>query len=307
MELYRQGRANLILNSEPDSAAAEHFHLHGPSVCAMAFRVDDATRAEARAAALLAPPWRERTGTGERPLPAVRAPDGTLIFLIEPGGDGRTLYDDDFVLDPTAEAPDPLLLGIDHVAQALPGGRMDSFVLFYKAVFGFEPQSLWELPDPYGLIRSRALVSRDRSIRLPLNISEGRETATGRFVSAYAGAGVHHLAFGCTDIEDTVSAALARGARMLPIPPNYYDDLMARLDLAPALAAKLQRLHLMYDRDEGGTYFQAYTASFQDRFFCEFVERRGYQQFGAANAGARLAAQAQRRADATLAARLALL
>ena len=307
VELYRQGRANLILNSEPDSAAAEHFHLHGPSVCAMAFRVDDAARAEARAAALLAPPWHERTGAGERRLPAVRAPDGTLIFLVETGNDGRTIFDDDFVLDPLGEAVGVAPVGFDHVAQALPAGRMDSFVLFYKAVFGFAPLPLVELPDPYGLIRSRAVVSAERSIRLPLNISESRETGTGRFVSAYAGAGVHHVALGVADIEDAVAAALARGARLLPIPANYYDDLAARLDLAPELLARLQRLHLMYDRDEAGAYFQAYTASFQDRFFFELVERRGYQGFGAANAGVRLAAQSQRRAEATLAARLALL
>ena len=307
VELYRQGRANLILNSEPDSAAAEHFHLHGPSVCAMAFRVDDAARAEARAAALLAPPWHERTGTGERRLPAVRAPDGTLIFLVETGGDGRTIFDDDFVLDPLGEAVGVAPVGFDHVAQALPAGRMDSFVLFYKAVFGFAPLALVELPDPYGLIRSRAVVSAERSIRLPLNISESRETGTGRFVSAYAGAGVHHVALGVTDIEDAVAAALARGARLLPIPANYYDDLATRLDLAPELLARLQRLDLMYDRDEAGEYFQAYTTAFQDRFFFELVERRGYQGFGAANAGVRLAAQSQRRAEATLAARLALL
>ena len=307
VELYRQGRANLIMNSEPDSAAAEHFHLHGPSVCAMAFRVDDAARAEARAAALLAPPWHERTGAGERRLPAVRAPDGTLIFLVETGNDGRTIFDDDFVLDPLGEAVGVAPVGFDHVAQALPAGRMDSFVLFYKAVFGFAPLPLVELPDPYGLIRSRAVVSAERSIRLPLNISESRETGTGRFVSAYAGAGVHHVALGVADIEDAVAAALARGARLLPIPANYYDDLAARLDLAPELLARLQRLHLMYDRDEAGEYFQAYTASFQDRFFFELVERRGYQGFGAANAGVRLAAQSQRRAEATLAARLALL
>ena len=307
VELYRQGRANLILNSEPDSAAAEHFHLHGPSVCAMAFRVDDAARAEARAVALLAPPWHERTGAGERQLPALRAPDGTLLFLVAPGPGGRTIYDDDFVLDPTLEGAPGVLGGIDHVAQALPGGRMDSFVLFYKAVFGFEPQSLWELPDPYGLIRSRALVSTDGSIRLPLNISESRETATGRFVSSYAGAGVHHVAFGCADIEDAMGALRARGARMLPVPPNYYDDLAGRLEIEPAELERLRRLNLMFDRDEHGTYAQAYTVPFQDRFFCEVVERRGYRQFGAANAGARLAAQAQRRADASLASRLALL
>ena len=307
VELYRQGRANLILNAEPDSAAAEHFHLHGPSVCAMAFRVDDAARAEARAAALLAPPWHERTGAGERQLPAVRAPDGTLIFLVGAGASGRSLYEDDFVLDPTLAAPPPLLERIDHVAQALPAGRMDSFVLFYKAVFGLLPQALVEMADPYGLIRSRALVDAAGTIRLPLNISESRETATGRFVSAYAGAGVHHIAFGCADIEAAVSGLRARGARMLPVPPAYYDDLAGRLELTPAALTRLQRLGLLYDRDEGGTYHQVYTAAFQDRFFCEVVQRDGYSGFGAANAGARLAAQAQRRADSELSDRLALL
>jgi 4-hydroxyphenylpyruvate dioxygenase len=115
------------------------------------------------------------------------------------------------------------------------------------------------------------------------------------------------VALGVADIEDAVAAALARGARLLPIPANYYDDLAARLDLAPELLARLQRLDMMYDRDEAGEYFQAYTTAFQDRFFFELVERRGYQGFGAANAGVRLAAQSQRRAEATLAARLALL
>ncbi len=38
VELYRRGRANLVLNREQDSAAFEHFILHGTSVCAMAVR-----------------------------------------------------------------------------------------------------------------------------------------------------------------------------------------------------------------------------------------------------------------------------
>jgi 4-hydroxyphenylpyruvate dioxygenase len=307
VELYRCGGVNMILNTEPDSAAAEQFHLHGPSVCALGFRVDDAVRASARAAALLAPPWHERTGAGERELSAIRAPDGTLIFLVEAGQAGRSIYDDDFVLDAAVSASGGLI-GVDHVAQALPSGRMDSYVLFYKAVFGFVPEQLWELPDPFGLIRSRAMVSADRAIRLPLNISESRETETGRFVSAYAGAGVHHIAVAAEDIVGAVTGALARGAPMLAIPPNYYDDLTARLDIDDALLGTIRRLNLLYDRDEGGEYLQAYTVSFHDRFFFELVERRGgYQQFGAANAAVRMAAQAQRRADTTLAARLALL
>ena len=72
---------------------------------------------------------------------------------------GRTIYDDDFRLfaDPSQQT---LLTGIDHVAQALPVGRMDNFVLFYRAVLGFMPEQLWEIADPYGLVRSRTMASR---------------------------------------------------------------------------------------------------------------------------------------------------
>lgn len=295
VRLFSQGRVNLVLNAEPDSAAAEHFHLHGPSVCAMALRVDDAARALSRAKALLCPEWRERTGAGERTIPAVRAPDGTLVYLVQPDGSGRSIWEDDFHLIPLDNAGGNASLTIDHVAQALPAGRLDSFVLFYRAVFGLLPEQLWELPDPYGLIRSRAMRSTERSVRLPLNISESRETATGRFVSAYAGAGVHHIAFATDDLPKAIALARGKGARILPIPANYYDDLGARFDLNDAELGQLRELDLLYDQDEGGTFRHAYTETFEDRFFFEFVERRGYEGYGAVNAAVRMAAQAQRR------------
>ena len=288
VDLYRQGRVNLVLNREQDSAASEHFLLHGPSVCAMALRVDDAAAAIARAEALLCPEWREPVGEGERRIPAVRAPDGTLVHLIE--AEGRTIWEDDFDLDPVPDGE--VLTAIDHVAQALPAGRMDGAVLFWRAVFGLQAEPLIEIPDPFGLVRSRAMVSADGTVRLPLNISEGRETLTGRFVSAYAGAGVHHIAFATNDAAAAVAAAMEARARVLPIPDNYYDDLAARWGLDdPALDA-LRRLHLLYDRDAGGEFIHAYTDAFADRFFFEIVERRGSRGFGAANATVRMAAQA---------------
>lgn len=305
VELFRRGRANLILNAEQDSAAAEHFQLHGPSVCAMALRVDDAARAMARAAALLCPEWHEPIGPGERSIPAVRAPDGTLVYLVGPDPSGRSIYDDDFTLFQVT-APDDDVLRVDHVAQALPHGRMDGFMLFYRAIFGLQPQQLWELPDPYGLIQSRAMVSDDGTLRLPLNISESRETATGRFISAYAGAGVHHIAFATDDIVATVRQLASLGARMLPIPANYYDDLAARHGLEDARLAELAALNLLYDRDENGEFLHAYTETFHDRFFFEIVQRRGYQGFGAVNASVRMAAQAASR-DTGLSTRMALL
>jgi 4-hydroxyphenylpyruvate dioxygenase len=308
VDLFRQGRINLLLNSEPDSAASYHFQLHGPSVCAVGLRVDDTQRALNRAKALKCSLWQEPIGVGERVIRAVRAPDGMLINLIEPDSSGRTIYEDDFQI--TAQlGSEAGLVAIDHIAEALPVGRMEAAVLFWRAVFGFVPQPLWEIPDPYGLVRSRAMVSREGTIRLPLNISEGRETATGRFVSASAGAGVHHLAFASQDIVRTLAAMSNHDDWILPIPPNYYDDLGARYGLADEELISLRELNLLYERDDDGSFRHAYTDSFEDRFFFEIVERRGYRGFGALNAAVRMAAQAQRRGGGDLVAhmRVALL
>jgi 4-hydroxyphenylpyruvate dioxygenase len=261
----------------------------------MAVRVDDADRAVERARALLCPEWQEPIGPGERRIPAVRAPDGTLVYLVTADPSGRSIYEDDFRLFP--EAPPPTLLReVDHVAQALPVGRMDNFVLFYRAVFGCAPEPLWEIPDPYGLIQSRTMVSADRTLRLPLNVSESRETATGRFLTTFSGAGVQHIAMASEDILHTMEQLAARGTRLLTIPDNYYDDVAAKWGLDASRIEVLRRHSLLYDQDDGGEFLHAYTDTFDDRFFFEVVQRiGGYQQYGAVNAAVRMAAQAKRR------------
>jgi 4-hydroxyphenylpyruvate dioxygenase len=293
VELYRQGHINLVLNSEPDSAAFEHFQHHGASVCAMALRVDDPARVVARARALLVPDWRERIGEGERQIPAVRGPDGTLIYLVGRDASWSTFWNEDF--HPLPTEPDTAGLDtIDHLAIALPAGRMDTYILFWRALFGLEPQPVWDLPDPYGLIQSRAMVNRTGTLRLTFNVSEARETVTNRFVSTFAGAGVHHIAFATADAAVAVDRLERAEAPKLAIPDSYYKDVSARLGLEDALTAELERLGLLYDRDAVGEFQHTYTDSFQERFFFEIVERRdGYAGFGAANAAVRMAIQAR--------------
>jgi 4-hydroxyphenylpyruvate dioxygenase len=293
VELYRQGRINLVLNSEPDSAAFEHFQHHGASVCAMALRVDDPARVVARARALLVPDWRERIGEGERQIPAVRGPDGTLIYLVGRDASWSSFWNEDFHPLPT-EPETAGLDTIDHLAIALPAGRMDTYILFWRALFGLEPQPVWDLPDPYGLIQSRAMVNRTGTLRLTFNVSEARETVTNRFVSTFAGAGVHHIAFATTDAALAVDRLARAQAPKLAIPKSYYEDVSARLGLDDTTTAELERLGLLYDRDATGEFRHIYTDSFQDRFFFEIVERRdGYAGFGAANAAVRMAIQAR--------------
>ncbi|GAC1347933.1 MAG: bifunctional sugar phosphate isomerase/epimerase/4-hydroxyphenylpyruvate dioxygenase family protein [Acetobacteraceae bacterium] len=290
--LYRQGGLNLVLNAEQDSAAAEHFQHHGPSVCAMALRVDDPAAVAERARALLIQVWQEPTGPGERRIPGVRSPDGTLIYLLEAGS---SFWTDDFTLLP-AETGGIGVEGVDHLAIALAPGQLDTFVLFWRGLFALEPQPVLDVPDPFGLVQSRAMVNPSGTLRLTFNVSEARDSATSRFVSTFAGAGVHHVALATADLAAAVEQAAAAGAPMLTIPSNYYEDLLARVDLDADAAAALERLGLLYDRDAGGEFRHAYTGAFQARFFFELVERRGYHGFGAINAPVRMAAQARNRA-----------
>ncbi|MBQ0744998.1 MAG: 4-hydroxyphenylpyruvate dioxygenase, partial [Marinobacter sp.] len=80
--LYRQGEINLILNSEPKSAASYFAAEHGPSVCGMAFRVKNAQAAYARALELGAQPMDIPTGPMELRLPAIKGIGGAPLYLI---------------------------------------------------------------------------------------------------------------------------------------------------------------------------------------------------------------------------------
>ncbi|TMU81218.1 TIM barrel protein [Pseudomonas fluorescens] len=302
VSLLRQGDINLILNSEPYSFAHSFFEAHGPSLCATAVRVKDSASALARAVAYKGQPYRGLVGPNELELAAVRAPDGSLIYLVDEQAD---VYGTDFNL--LAEAPARGgLKRIDHMAMALPADSLDSWVLFYKSLLDFEADDEVVLPDPYGLVKSRALRSRDSSIRLPLNISENRNTAISHALSSYRGSGVHHIAFDCDDIFAEVSRAKEAGVPLLDIPLNYYDDLAARFDFDDEFLSELAYYNVLYDRDaQGGELFHVYTEPFEGRFFFEIIQRKnGYAGYGAANVAVRLAAMAKSRSGAVRQAKL---
>ena len=291
--LYRQGDVNLILNAEGESFASAFFLLHGPSVCAFGFGVDDGIQALNRARLYRAQPFEGRIGPNELMIPAVRAPDGSLIYLLDRERVASVLYDRDFALTADTKATAAGKLRVDHVSMALPDGQADTWVLFYKAAFGFTAGVSLDLPDPYGLVRSRALRSPEGTIRLPLNISQSRGTATARSVSTYSGAGVQHIALATDDIFAAADELRRRGAALLQIPANYYDDLVAKFGLDDELIERMTNANILYDRDGDGEFFQLFTVPFEDRFALEIIERRGYDGYGAANAPVRLAAQAQ--------------
>lgn len=278
--LYRQGQTHFILNAEPESYASA-FHLqHGVSVCAIAISVNDISLAVARAETLKYPVIsQERRGNDELHLVAIQAPDESLIYLLD--ASTPTSFLSDFILSSSAGQSD-LKVKVDYISQVLDPGEMDKTVLFYHALFALEAQQqLFELNDPRGLVRSRAMTSPCGTLRIYLNISAAESTVVGRFLS-HSGSGIHHIALGTDDIFETVEKV---GRTFISLPQNYFDDLGVRYDLGQGELRRLQSANVMYDADGDGEFLHVCTDTFDDRFFFEYVERRrGYSGFGGLDA-----------------------
>jgi 4-hydroxyphenylpyruvate dioxygenase len=289
---WNQGAINIVVNSEKEGFAHSYNIAHGTSVCAIALRVDDAGAALDRAEKLLDQPYRQAVGPGELEIPCVRGLGGSLLYFVDEKHGLDRLWDVDFA--PVAEpGPGCGLTAVDHISQSMHHEEMLTWLLFYSSLLDLAKTSQQDVLDPGGLVKSQVVQSSDGSLRLALNASQSTRTLSSRFLSEAFGSGVQHIAFATDDIVATAERLAANGVRFLPIPANYYDDLAARSDLSAERIAMLRAYNILYDREGGAEYLQAYTRTFEDRFFFEIVERRGYRGFGAVNAPIRLAAQAR--------------
>ncbi|RIY03460.1 sugar phosphate isomerase/epimerase and 4-hydroxyphenylpyruvate domain-containing protein [Aureimonas flava] len=294
VELYAQGPLRVVVNTETEGFAHSSYVVHGTNVCALGLRVADPAQALLRAEGLLAAPFRQPVGPGERELPAIRGVGGSLVYLV-PEADALTVqWETDFALEPGWDAHDGAgLAAVDHVAQTVRYEDILSWTLFYRSIFALTPLAPVEVADPGGLVRSQVLESEDCGLRLVINGSQSPRTLSARFVSRFVGPGVQHVAFRTPDIFATARALRANGVPLLHIPQNYYDDLDAKFELDAADLAAMRESGILYDRDDAGDYFQIYLGALDGGFFIEIVERRGYRGLGAANAPIRLATQAR--------------
>jgi 4-hydroxyphenylpyruvate dioxygenase len=286
VERWSQGTINLLINCSEEGFARSHYVAHGSGVCAIALKVD-AHRSMARAKALDTTAFHQPVGADEMEIPAIRGVGGSLLYFLDTD---RSNWDQDFV--PIVDDVGPNHLNtIDHISQSMPYEQMLSWQQFYTGIFHLQRSPQLEIADPLGLVQSQAILNPDKTFRIVLNGSAATRTMSARFLTEFFGAGVQHIAFECDDIFETVAGMRSAGASFLKIPDNYYDDVESRFELDSAVATRMRENQILYDRDETGEFFQVYTHAFDERFFFEIVQRRGYQGFGAPNASVRLAAQ----------------
>jgi len=286
-----QGDINLVVNREKEGFAHSFNVVHGAAVCALGLGVENAAMAFQRATLLLDQPFRQAVAPGELDIPAVRGVGGSLVYLLDRSSELGRVWEIEFS-DTGETGNEAGLTTVDHVSQSMQYEEMLTWLLFYTSLLDVAKVPPQEVADPGGLVRSQVVESADGALRIVLNGSQSARTQSSRFLSELFGSGVQHIAFATDDLLKTVARLEANGVRLLPIPDNYYDDLAAKTDLSMEQIAALQEHNILYDRDGDTEYLQVYTEAFDQRFFFEIVERRGYRGYGAANAPVRLAAQA---------------
>ena len=302
--LYRQGGVNFIINAEPNSFAQRFARQHGPSVCAMAFRVKDAKHAYERALELGAWGFDNHTGPMELNIPAIKGIGDSLIYFVDrwqgkdgaaPGAIGNiSIYDVDFVPisgkedGARADTTGNGLTYIDHLTHNVHRGRMKEWADFYERLFGFKEVRYFDIEGKLTGLKSKAMTSPCGKIRIPINESSDDKSQIAEYLDLYHGEGIQHIALGSDDIYTTVEGMKNQGVLFQDTIATYYDLVDKRLPNHGEKLEELKRLRILID---GATHLgapnelllQVFTQTVIGPIFFEIIQRKGDQGFGEGN------------------------
>jgi 4-hydroxyphenylpyruvate dioxygenase len=282
--LHRQGDVNFVINAEPGSFGQRFAQQHGPSACAMGFRVKDAAKAFKRAVELGATPVSNPVGPMELNIPAIEGIGGSIIYLVDRYGD-RTIYDVDFVLVPqTGSLRSTGLQVIDHLTHNVKRGNMDKWAGFYEKLFNFRQIRYFDIEGKKTGLFSKAMTSPCGKIRIPINESQDDKSQIEEYLREYHGEGIQHIALSTEDIYSTVDALRANGITFQDSPDTYYEGVNARVKGHKEDLAELQKRRILIDgTDREGILLQIFTTNVIGPIFFEIIQRKGNEGFGEGN------------------------
>ncbi len=286
--LYRQGGVNFIVNAEPTSFAQSFAQVHGPSVCAIAFRVVDAKQAYDRALQLGAKPFHGQVGPMELNIPAIHGIGDSLIYFVD-RYTSPSIYDIDFVPIEGADQ-NPVGSGlnlIDHLTHNVSRGRMDVWAHFYEKLFNFRELRYFDIEGKLTGLFSKAMTSPCGKIRIPINESADDKSQIEEYLQAYNGEGIQHIALSTEDIYGSVDQLRSTGVSFMTAPPaSYYDMLDERLPHHDEDIGELKKRGILIDgapTKDGGNLLQIFTETVIGPIFFEIIQRKGDDGFGEGN------------------------
>ena len=287
--LFRQGDINFIINAEPGSFGQSFARIHGPCVCAIAFRVKDAGAAYRRAVELGAWAVEAHPGPMELAIPAIKGIGDSLIYLVDryPDNDpGHSIYDVDFRFFAGVD-PRPAgvgLIHVDHLTHNVHRGRMKEWADFYERLFNFREVRYFDIEGKLTGLRSKAMTSPCGKIRIPINESSDDGSQIQEYLDAYRGEGIQHIALSTGDIYETVEGLARHQVAFLDTPDTYYEMLETRLPGHGEDLERLRRNHILLDGSPGGgLLLQIFTKTLIGPIFFEIIQRKGDEGFGEGN------------------------
>jgi 4-hydroxyphenylpyruvate dioxygenase len=286
--LYRQGDINFIINAEPDSFAQAFARMHGPSICAMAFRVRNAAQVYKAATANGAWPYQGPVGPMELNIPAIKGIGDSLVYVVDRYGMRGTIYDVDFVpIEGADQQPAGAgLTYIDHLTHNVHRGRMSEWADFYERLFNFREVRYFDIEGKLTGLKSKAMTSPCGKIRIPINESADDKSQIQEYLNAYRGEGIQHVALGTEDIYATVELLRGNSVRFQDTPETYFEQIDNRLPDHGEDIDRLRRNRILIDGGPdqgGGLLLQIFTDTVIGPIFFELIQRKGNQGFGEGN------------------------
>src|SRR5512137_765555 len=245
--LHKQGDVNFIINAEPGSFGQRFAQQHGPSACAMAFRVKDAAKAFKRAVELGAKPVQNLVGPMELNIPAIEGIGGSQVYLVDRYGE-NTIYDVDFVpVRDRGALRSTGLSVIDHLTHNVHRGNMAKWAGFYEKLFNFREIRYFDIEGKKTGLFSKAMTSPCGKIRIPINESQDDKSQIEEYLSEYRGEGIQHIALLARGIQQTVDVLRARGDEFQDTPDSYYEGVDARVSGHAEDLGELRRRRILID------------------------------------------------------------
>lgn len=286
LEYYRQNDIHFIINNKIGGHSDQFKKVHGPSISAMALRVENAETA-----------FNAAIERGAKKAEGEYAINGKKVLAIYGIGDSLIYFVDTFKANDFYQSlgfnphnnpeivPDNGFMAIDHLTNNVEKGTMENWANFYKNIFGFTEVRYFDIKGAKTGLVSYALKSPCGTFCIPINEGTDKKSQINEYLEEYKGPGIQHIAFLTKDIVKSLEALQGK-INTLDIDDEYYDTIFDRVPNVTEDHKTLRKLNILIDGDEKGYLLQIFTKNLIGPIFIEIIQRKNHLSFGEGNFGA---------------------
>jgi len=281
IDYYRQNDIHILLNFEAGTFAEGFHKKHGPSLCSMGWRVENASSAKDIAVKRGA-----KSSSGDFDLPAIYGIGESFIYLVDDYKNPDRYQKMGFVpLENPDIVPNNGFILIDHLTNNVEKGTMQKWADFYKNIFGFSEVRYFDIRGKKTGLTSYALKSPCGSFCIPINEATDAKSQINEYLEQYHGPGIQHLAFLTHDIINSLKGLKGTSIKTLQMDDEYYQEVFDRVPNVTEDKKEIKDYQVLVDGDDKGYLLQIFTKNLIGPIFIEMIQRKNHFSFGEGNFG----------------------